>query len=140
MSSTRQESYGSFPLFLPIGIQKNCLDQLEKETIFIAVAGMAAALAGNIAAIVEGFVPVIGVPLPSSEFPDAMDGLLSMVRMPSGRPVAVCGVGSSGLRNAAIYACQIVALYDAEIRARFCSLMNKTNPPAQIEIMLSERR
>lgn len=117
-----------------------CRKKEEEAFVFIGVAGMAAALPGNIAAYTQGKKLVIGVPLPSREMPDAMDALLSMVRMPSGRPVAVCGTGETGLCNSAILTCQIIALYDSKDEDRFSRLMLKTNPPAQIALMSSERR
>jgi phosphoribosylcarboxyaminoimidazole (NCAIR) mutase len=52
---------------------------------------------------------VIGVPLPSEEYPDCRDALLSMIRMPSRMPVLVPGIGKSGLVNAAVAACRMVS-------------------------------
>ena len=77
--------------------------------VFIAGAGMSAALPGFIASITTR--PVIGVPIPSG-MPDGMDALLSMVQMPPGLPVATVAVGKAGARNAAILAAEILALGD----------------------------
>jgi 5-(carboxyamino)imidazole ribonucleotide mutase len=73
--------------------------------VIIAAAGMAAHLAGAIAAATT--LPVIGVPCKSSVL-DGMDALLSTVQMPSGIPVATVAI--DGAKNAAILAVQILAL------------------------------
>lgn len=73
----------------------------------IAFAGMAAHLAGAIAA--NTTLPVIGVPCKSSVL-DGMDALLSTVQMPSGIPVATVAIG--GGANAALLAAQIIAVED----------------------------
>lgn len=85
-----------------------------KASIIIAAAGMSAALPGVIAAEVGDFRIVIGVPLPSAEFPNAFDALMSMIRLPAGMPIAVPGIGKTGLKNAAFLACQIISLADEE--------------------------
>lgn len=95
---------------------RNVKDKGEVK-VFIVAAGMAAALAGAIAAHVKT-LPIIGVPLPSVEFPNAMDALLSMVRMPPGCPVAVVGIGESGLKNAAILAAQILSVENKDKNTR----------------------
>lgn len=94
-----------------------CLQRRDTK-VFIGIAGMAAALPGTIASIFESEKIVIGVPLLSEAF-DGLDALLSMVRMPPGVPVLVPGIGKPGLRNAAIAACQIVALTDANVLHAF---------------------
>ena len=76
----------------------------------IAFAGMAAHLAGAIAA--RTTLPVIGVPCKSSVF-DGMDALLSTVQMPSGIPVATVAV--NGGANAALLAAQIIAVNDEDL-------------------------
>jgi 5-(carboxyamino)imidazole ribonucleotide mutase len=80
--------------------------------VFICAAGMAAHLAGAVAA--HSVLPVLGVPLPGGML-DGMDALLSTVQMPGGIPVATFGVGSAGAKNAAHFAAQIVALRRPEI-------------------------
>ena len=107
--------------------------------VFIGAAGMSAALPGAITASIRARRPVIGVPLPSDVL-EGIDALLSMVRMPPGRPVAVPGIGKSGLRNAAILACQIVAMSDPDIHTALCKFIHDTNKPAQIGIQFSEER
>ncbi len=73
---------------------------------FICAAGMAAHLAGVVAA--HTLRPVLGVPLPGGVM-DGLDALLSTVQMPGGIPVATFAVGTAGARNAAFFAGQIVA-------------------------------
>jgi 5-(carboxyamino)imidazole ribonucleotide mutase len=79
----------------------------------IAAAGMAAHLAGAIAA--RTTLPVIGIPCKSSAF-DGMDALLSTVQMPPGIPVATVAV--NGAANAALLAIQILAVEDGELAAK----------------------
>ena len=81
--------------------------------VIIAGAGMAAHLAGVVAAMTP--LPVIGVPLVSSL--DGMDALLAMVQMPPGIPVATVALG--GAMNAGILAIQILSVADTDLAARF---------------------
>ena len=74
--------------------------------VFIAAAGMAAALPGVVAA--QTARPVLGVPM-ESKLAGGLDSLLSMVQMPGGIPVGVLAVGKAGAVNAAILATQILA-------------------------------
>jgi 5-(carboxyamino)imidazole ribonucleotide mutase len=74
--------------------------------VFVAAAGMAAALPGVVAA--QTTVPVLGVPM-ESKLMGGLDSLLSMVQMPGGIPVGVLAVGKAGAVNAAILATQILA-------------------------------
>ena len=75
--------------------------------VIIAAAGMAAHLAGVLAA--HTTIPVIGIPIKSASF-DGMDALLATVMMPTGIPVATVAV--DGAANAALLAVQILALSD----------------------------
>jgi 5-(carboxyamino)imidazole ribonucleotide mutase len=77
--------------------------------IFIAAAGAAAHLPGVIASWNEAASPVIGIPLPTSEL-KGVDSLYSIVQMPAGVPVACVGIGTSGAKNAALLAAQILGL------------------------------
>lgn len=79
----------------------------------IAAAGMAAHLAGAIAA--NTTLPVIGIPLKSKAL-DGVDALLSTVQMPSGIPVAAVAI--DGAVNAALLAVQILAVEDASLAAK----------------------
>jgi len=81
---------------------------------FICAAGMAAHLAGAVAA--QTVRPVIGVPIASGPLAGA-DALLSTVQMPGGIPVATVAVGSAGARNAAYLAAQMLALGDPQLAA-----------------------
>ena len=83
--------------------------------VFIAGAGLAAHLAGAVAA--KTLKPVIGVPIDSGPL-NGLDALLSTVQMPAGIPVATVAVGKTGAKNAAYLAAQILALGDTELAAR----------------------
>ena len=81
--------------------------------IFICAAGMAAHLAGAVAA--HTICPVIGIPLSGSAL-NGMDALLSTVQMPAGFPVATMGLDKAGAKNAAWLAAEILALKKPKIR------------------------
>ena len=81
--------------------------------VLICAAGMAAHLAGAIAA--NTTIPVIGIPCKSSVL-DGMDALLSTVQMPTGIPVATVAI--NGGANAALLAAQILAVSDADLAAK----------------------
>ena len=78
----------------------------------IAAAGMAAHLAGSIAA--NTVLPVVGIPVKGGAV-DGLDALLATVQMPSGIPVAT--VALNGAKNAAVLAAQMLAIHDARIAA-----------------------
>ena len=82
--------------------------------VIIAAAGMAAHLAGSIAA--NTTLPVIGIPMKSSTFTNGLDALLATVQMPSGIPVATVAV--DGAVNAALLATQILAVSDEALAAK----------------------
>jgi 5-(carboxyamino)imidazole ribonucleotide mutase len=90
-------------------------------SIFIAVAGMAAALPGVIASFTT--CPVIGVPVASGSSAMGMDSLFSMVQMPPGVPVATVALG--GGRNAAILAAEILSLSDEEVAKKLKAAREK---------------
>ena len=79
--------------------------------VFICAAGMAAHLAGAVAAAT--LKPVIGVPINASM--DGLDALLSTVQMPAGIPVATVAIGKAGAKNAAYLAAQILATADPQL-------------------------
>lgn len=136
-----------------LGVMQGCVDQLEEfgvETtvrilsahrtpqaaaefaqnaevrgikVIIAAAGMAAHLAGAMAA--WSTLPVIGVPLAAEGGPAGLDSLLSTVQMPPGVPVATVAIGRAGARNAAILAVQILALSDAGLREKLHEFKKK---------------
>ncbi len=102
--------------------------------VFICAAGLAAHLAGAVAA--RSPWPVIGVPMPGG-VADGLDALLSTVQMPKGVPVATVGVGRAD--NAAILAAQILAVVDDGLAQRIVDyrtaqtqkiLDDPTNQPA----------
>ncbi|MHC4233370.1 MAG: 5-(carboxyamino)imidazole ribonucleotide mutase [Planctomycetota bacterium] len=78
--------------------------------VIIAAAGMAAHLAGAMAA--HSQLPIIGVPMQAKEGPCGLDALLSTVQMPPGMPVGTMAIGKAGAKNAAVFALQILALSD----------------------------
>lgn len=80
--------------------------------LFIAAAGMAAHLAGAIAA--HTTKPVLGVPMSGTNLA-SMDSLFSTVQMPRGIPVATLAIGKAGAVNAAYLAVQILALNDENL-------------------------
>ncbi len=85
--------------------------------VIIAAAGKAAHLAGVLAA--HTTLPVIGIPVKSSTL-DGLDALLSTVQMPSGIPVATVAI--DGAENAAILACQMLALSDEDLDAQLLQM------------------
>ena len=94
----------------PAGTQAYVTDAEERGCrVFICAAGMAAHLAGAVAAHTQR--PVIGVPIDSGPL-QGFDALLSTVQMPGGIPVATVAVGKAGAKNAAYLAAQILAVAD----------------------------
>ncbi|MCK4418605.1 5-(carboxyamino)imidazole ribonucleotide mutase [Candidatus Aerophobetes bacterium] len=83
--------------------------------VVIAGAGKAAHLSGVIAAYTT--LPVIGIPLASSSL-QGIDALYSIVQMPGGVPVASMGIGSTGAKNAAILAAEILSLSSSDLEER----------------------
>ena len=81
--------------------------------VFVAIAGLAAHLAGAVAS--KTVLPVIGVPGDGGPL-RGMDALLSTVQMPKGIPVATVAIGSSGAVNSAYLAAQILGVESKEIR------------------------
>ena len=79
----------------------------EGVKVFIAAAGLAAALPGFVAAYTH--LPVIGIPVDAGKL-GGLDALLSMVQMPKGVPVATVAIGKHGAYNAAVLAARILAL------------------------------
>ena len=96
---------------------KNYMKDAEEKgaQVFIAAAGMAAHLAGALAA--STIKPVLGVPMASGEL-RGEDALLSTVMMPGGMPVGTLAIGKAGAINAAYLAIQIMALGDDELKVK----------------------
>ena len=86
--------------------------EAQGARVFICAAGMAAHLAGAVAA--RTTLPVIGIPVSGTAL-GGMDALLSTVQMPPGFPVATVALDTAGARNAAWLAAQILALSDPEL-------------------------
>lgn len=80
--------------------------------VVIAGAGMAAHLAGVVAA--ETVLPVIAVPLPGGAL-NGIDALYAMVQMPGGIPVATMAIGKAGAKNAGLFAVQILSTLRPEL-------------------------
>lgn len=93
------------------------VSELEADgcQVFICGAGLAAHLAGAVAA--KTTRPVLGVPLNASPL-GGMDALLATVQMPPGFPVGTLALDKVGARNAAWLAAQILALHDSELAGR----------------------
>lgn len=83
--------------------------------VFIAAAGMAAHLAGAVAA--NTLKPVIGIPIDAGPL-KGQDALLSTVQMPAGIPVATVAIGKAGAKNSAYLAAQILSLADDALAKR----------------------
>lgn len=97
------------------------IEELEDAgcQVFICAAGMAAHLAGAVAA--KTTRPVLGVPLSASTL-GGMDALLSTVQMPPGFPVATLALDKAGAKNAAYLAAAILALNDPDLAAKLGAL------------------
>jgi 5-(carboxyamino)imidazole ribonucleotide mutase len=98
---------------------------------FICAAGMAAHLAGAVAA--HTLVPVLGVPLAGGVL-DGVDALLSTVQMPGGVPVATFAVGPAGARNAACFAAAIIAVERPEVAAA----LRRTREAAAVKVVAAD--
>lgn len=81
--------------------------------VIIAAAGGAAHLPGMVAA--RTLLPVLGVPIPATIL-NGVDSLLSIVQMPKGVPVGTLAIGKPGAANAALLACEIVAIKHPAVR------------------------
>ncbi|MEY4047904.1 MAG: hypothetical protein RL284_1455 [Bacteroidota bacterium] len=95
--------------------------------VIIAGAGGAAHLPGMVAAISP--LPVIGVPIKSSNSIDGWDSILSILQMPGGVPVAT--VALNGAKNAGILALQILSTSDSDLQNRLIAYKNKLNEEVQ---------
>ena len=89
-------------------------EEKKGASVFIAGAGMAAALPGVVASLTTK--PVVGIALSGAKL-DGMDALLSIVQMPSGMPVATVAI--DGAKNAALLAIQMGALSDEGLAAKY---------------------
>jgi phosphoribosylaminoimidazole carboxylase PurE protein len=103
---------------------RQCVKNAECSNVkvFIAAAGMAAALSGVIAS--ETILPVIGIPIEAKSF-FGLDSLFSTVQMPKGIPVATVAIGKAGAINAAILAAQIIAIGNSDLKEKLKIYKNK---------------
>ncbi|MBM3249432.1 MAG: 5-(carboxyamino)imidazole ribonucleotide mutase [Candidatus Omnitrophica bacterium] len=90
--------------------------------VFIAAAGMSAALAGVVAA--HTALPVIGIPIETKNL-KGLDSLLSTVQMPPGIPVGCMAIGKAGAKNAALFALQILGTGDKAIQKKMVAYKAK---------------
>ena len=109
--------------------------------VFICMAGMAAHLAGAVAA--NTIKPVIGVPMPGSSV-GGVDALYSTVQMPGGIPVATVAIGKAGAKNAAYLALQILATNNENLSAkleedRTKQEKNLIEDSKKIEVLIKEK-
>ena len=88
---------------------------MDGVQVVMAAAGHAAHLAGVLASKIV--LPIIGIPVASSSL-KGVDSLYSTVMMPGGIPVASMGIGSSGAKNAALFAIEILALNRPELKQK----------------------
>jgi len=101
----------------PEKVRQYCLDARHRGIeVIIAAAGGAAHLPGVVASWTS--LPVIGVPLPSSDL-TGIDSLYAIVQMPAGIPVACVAIGSAGVKNAAYLAAEILGLKYNNIREAY---------------------
>jgi 5-(carboxyamino)imidazole ribonucleotide mutase len=100
----------------PIDTAQYVADAVSRDCgVFICAAGLAAHLAGAVAA--HTIRPVIGVPIDSGPL-SGFDALLSTVQMPGGVPVATVAIGKAGAKNAGYLAAQMLAINDAALATR----------------------
>lgn len=97
-------------------------------TAIIAGAGGAAHLPGMLAA--KTVVPVLGVPVASRHL-QGLDSLYSIVQMPKGVPVATFAIGPAGAANAALFAVAMLAVRDADLRARLLAFRARQTEAAR---------
>ncbi|MDR3112317.1 MAG: 5-(carboxyamino)imidazole ribonucleotide mutase [Elusimicrobiota bacterium] len=117
---------------------KNCIEISQKNgvKVFIAAAGMSAALAGIIAS--ETLLPVIGVPIEGKNLA-SLDSLLSIVQMPRGVPVAAVALGKSGAVNAAILAVQIISISDEHLRKSLKNYRKKASQAVEHDDLMLQK-
>lgn len=98
-------------------VTRNYITDAESRgcEVFVCAAGLAAHLAGTVAA--HTLRPVIGIPMDAGPL-QGLDALLSTVQMPGGIPVATVAIGKAGATNAGYLAAQILSLADPELAQR----------------------
>ena len=111
----------------------------EGTRVFIGAAGMSAALPGAISAILGGRSPVLGVALTSSNARHTEASESAQTCMPPGRPVLFCGYDGAGFKNAALAACQILAISDQALYDRLLKYLEQSNPEPKLDVQTSKR-
>jgi 5-(carboxyamino)imidazole ribonucleotide mutase len=115
----------------PDKVEKFVQSSLEKGAeVFIAAAGMSAALPGVVAS--KTIKPVIGVPIQGKSL-SGLDALLSMVQMPSGIPVATVSIDKTGAKNAGVLAVQILSLKYKELEEKLKSYKEKMSDDVDLK-------
>ena len=101
--------------------------------LFIGIAGLAAVLPGALASASKMMVPVLGVPLDEH-------GIDSCLYKPPGVPVATMGVGAVGLRNAAIFACQVLSQGSPSLEEALRRYLDRSTKQPEFNLEKSEIR
>ena len=116
---------------MPEYLQEHIKETITNGTrVFIGIAGMAAHLAGNIAAHTS--LPVIGVPGDGGPL-NGFDALLSTVQMPKGVPVATVAIGKAGAINAGHLAAQILSVDDEALQKKIKEARNANKEQLKVE-------
>src|SRR5699024_2470553 len=104
--------------------------------VIIAGAGGAAHLPGMVASLTS--LPVIGVPIKTSTL-SGIDSLYSIVQMPGGIPVATMAIGDAGAKNAGLFAAQILALTNDELKAKLKTFRKNQTENVLADSTIEER-
>lgn len=117
---------------------EHCQTTLKYTLVYIGIAGMSAHLPGAIAANTDRRIPTLGVALSSEKNPHYFAAARdSMICMPSGVPLSYLGSDKPGLNNAALFACQIIALNNNNVRKKLSTWLNENTAPSQIGVLAS---
>lgn len=129
----------------PDELREFCIRAMEINPgiIFGTAAGMSAALAGAVEAIpIVKETIVFAVALPSSEFPNAMDAVLSIIQLPDTTPVSFTGISKSGLRKMALLVARIIGKYDACIYKQYANYLEahkNDKKPKVLKMQIKEK-
>ena len=118
---------------------KHCQATLQHTLVYIGIASMSAALPGDIAAATDRRIPTLGVALSSEKHPEYFAAARdSMICMPSGVPLSYMGSDKPGLNNAALFACQIIALNDDDVCEKLSTWLKEKTPFVNIGVLTSK--
>ena len=110
-----------------------CQEKLGQGVmVFIAIAGLTNVLAGLVTANIKLVRPVIGVALGGSNTLAGQASLASITFKPRGTPVAAAGIDKHGLVNAALLACQMIALQNPQVAESFANYVATNTPKVQL--------